>query len=430
MRFHRCQPPMKVRAAHPLANRTIYIPTMAEGASEAVAACFRWLGIDAQPTPPSDESTKEMGARFVCGDECYPALVTLGDLLRATKQPGFDPRHSAFLMPTAEGPCRFGQYGPYLRKVLRGMGLEDVKIVSPTDKNGYADLGEIGPAFMRMMWRGLVANDHLQKALHRTRPYETRAGAADSAYRTSLQDLCDTIASCCQCTGCQLRALGCCMKRARERLRSVPARYDEQLPLIGVVGEIFCRLNAFANDDLVRKLERQGAETWVSDVKEWVEYTNEAHFRDLRRQGHRFSTAMLSAKVRAHAQNRDERALRQPFAPDWVGYEEPGTPELLELAAPYLPADGAIGEMVLNVGKASYLARHGADGVVDISPFTCMNGIVSEAIYPKLSRDLGGIPIRNFYFEGTKTDVEGDLAIFLELARAYQEQKVKEEQKW
>ena len=79
--------------------------------------------------------------------------------------------------------------------------------------------------------------------------------------------------------------------------------------------------------------------------------------------------------------------------------------------------------LVLSIGKAAYLAQHGADGVIDISPFTCMNGIVSEAIYPRLSRDLGGIPIRNFYFEGTKTDVEGNLAIFLELVRSYRERK-------
>ncbi len=51
-----------------------------------------------------------------------------------------------------------------------------------------------------------------------------------------------------------------------------------------------------------------------------------------------------------------------------------------------------------NVGKAVYRARKGAAGIIEISPFTCMNGIVSEAIYPRVSRDLGGIPIRNFYF--------------------------------
>ena len=79
--------------------------------------------------------------------------------------------------------------------------------------------------------------------------------------------------------------------------------------------------------------------------------------------------------------------------------------------------------MVMSVGKVSYLARKGADGIVDISPFTCMNGIVSEAIYPRLSHDLGGIPIRNFYFDGTQSDLDRDVGIYLELARSYREKK-------
>jgi predicted nucleotide-binding protein (sugar kinase/HSP70/actin superfamily) len=75
--------------------------------------------------------------------------------------------------------------------------------------------------------------------------------------------------------------------------------------------------------------------------------------------------------------------------------------------------------MVVNVGKAIYFARKGLDGVIDISPFTCMNGIVCEAIYPRVSRDCGGIPIRNFYFDGAQFNLEQDVGIFLELARNY-----------
>jgi hypothetical protein len=52
-----------------------------------------------------------------------------------------------------------------------------------------------------------------------------------------------------------------------------------------------------------------------------------------------------------------------------------------------------------------------------------MNGIVSEAIYPKLSRVYGGIPIRNFYFDGTQADLDRDLGIYMELARSYREKK-------
>ena len=92
---------------------------------------------------------------------------------------------------------------------------------------------------------------------------------------------------------------------------------------------------------------------------------------------------------------------------------------MLEGARPYLPREGAFGEMVLNVGKVVYLAKKGAAGIIDISPFTCMNGIVCEAIYPRISRDLGGLPIRNFYFDGTQADLDRDLGVYMELARSY-----------
>ena len=115
--------------------------------------------------------------------------------------------------------------------------------------------------------------------------------------------------------------------------------------------------------------------------------------------------------------------LLEPFKEDFVGYEEPPIEVILECARPYLPVDGVMGEMVLNVGKVVYLAQKGADGVIDISPFTCMNGIVSEAVYPRISRDLGGIPIRNFYFDGMQSDVDRDLGVYLELARSYQKRK-------
>ena len=132
---------------------------------------------------------------------------------------------------------------------------------------------------------------------------------------------------------------------------------------------------------------------------------------------------MVKTYIRSHIQHADEQALIAPFEDDFVGYEEPPIEEVLELAWPYLPTGGALGEMVLSVGKAAYLAKHGADGIIDISPFTCMNGIVSEAIYPKLSKAYGGIPIRNFYFDGTQADLDRDLGIYMELARSYREKE-------
>ena len=414
----------KIGPDNPLAGKKVHIPRMPDGSSLAFAHVFRWLGIDAEPTPPSNERTRELGRKFTNGDECYPAIVTVGDFLRVVEQPGFDPERTVFFMPTAEGPCRFGQYAPFLKKILREAGYADAQVLSPTSDNGYADLGDVGSAFTRGAWRALVGGDVLSRAMLQTRPYETVPGAAEVAFEESLQDFCRTLEASCAEPACQMRSLVESLTRARERFHRVPVHYDPETPLIGVVGEIFCRLNTFSNEDLVRRLEGFGAEAWLSHIAEWVAYTNADEVRKLRLQGKAFSLDMLKSRLRSHVQISDEHALTAPFHQDFVGHEEPeDIREILELARPYLPPEGALGEMVLSVGKSAYLAQKGVDGIIDISPFTCMNGIVTESIYPKLSRDYGGIPIRNFYFDGTQSDLDRDLGIYLELARSYREKK-------
>jgi predicted nucleotide-binding protein (sugar kinase/HSP70/actin superfamily) len=136
---------------------------------------------------------------------------------------------------------------------------------------------------------------------------------------------------------------------------------------------------------------------------------------------------MLAATAKNAIQRRDERKLLEPFAEEFVGYEEPHDIEhdVLKAAEPYLPPRGALGEMVLSIGKSVYLYRKGADGIIDISPFSCMNGIVSEAVYHAVSHDHEDIPIRNFYFDATSSNMERDLDIFMELAEAYRRRKTR-----
>ena len=55
--------------------------------------------------------------------------------------------------------------------------------------------------------------------------------------------------------------------------------------------------------------------------------------------------------------------------------------------------------------------------------YATSHGIVSEAVYPKISRDHNGIPIRIFYFDGTQSDLDRDLGVYVELARSYQKKR-------
>ncbi len=402
-----------------ITGKRIYIPPMAYGSARAFAAAFRAIGLDAEPTPPSDNRTRELGARHTSGDECYPAKVTVGDFMRLLERPDVQPSEVALFMPTAEGPCRFGQYAPYLRHVLDANGFGEVEILSPTSQNAYQGMGDLARPFVRTGWRALLCADLLQKLLLMHRPYEAKRGDTESVYEASLADLCRTLETTPVVPAVQLEALRQSLIRSRGRFRKLAGRRGDALPLIGIVGEIFCRLNTFSNENLVSSLEGYGAEAWLSDIVEWIWYTDSERFRKLKLEGRMISREALRAWISRRVQKHDEHVLMAPFAEDFRGREEPDIYEILESARPYLPREGAFGEMVLNIGKAVFLARKGAAGIIDISPFTCMNGIVCEAIYPKLSRDLGGIPIRSFYFDGTQSDLDRDLGVYMELARSY-----------
>jgi len=105
------------------------------------------------------------------------------------------------------------------------------------------------------------------------------------------------------------------------------------------VGEIFCRLNNFSNQDLVRRLEAAGAECWMADIAEWIVYTNMEEVRNLRLAGRTYSWEMIKSKLRSRIQHADEHALRSRFAEDFA-------------------FPGAEGEMVMNLGRSASLALH------------------------------------------------------------------------
>jgi predicted nucleotide-binding protein (sugar kinase/HSP70/actin superfamily) len=407
-----------------LLGRDMYIPRMSVEGASTFAAAYRAFGVNAQPSPEGDARSLELARQYTIGEECYPEIVTLGAFLKVIDDSGFSPENTAFLMPTANGPCRFGQYRQVLTKVLSEKGLDEVMVVSPTSANGYEGFGENASDLMRLCWWALVAGDGLRKLLLQTRPYETNEGDSDRAHAECLEMICSVIEKRDVDMKNKMKQLVGTMEQIGSRFAAIPAEYTRDKPLIGVIGEIYCRLDDYANSNLIRRIEKFGGETWLASITEWFWYTNFMHKHDLRLQGQRFSKSMLGVIIKNRFQKKDEHKLLAPLHSRFEGYEEPeDVASLLEPAEPYLPYWGSLGEMVLNAGGSIHLFEKGADGVVDISPFTCMNGIISEALYPKISEDHDGMPIRSFYFDGTEADYDRDVEIFLELATTYKRRK-------
>ncbi|MFC1541160.1 hypothetical protein ACFL50_01780 [Candidatus Latescibacterota bacterium] len=407
-----------------LKGKTMYLHPMTRGGATLLAATFRSVDVNARILPPSDPNTLDLGNMYSSGEECLPEKVTLGDYIKITESEGFDPDNTVFLMPTANGPCRFGQYVHLLKSILKKRKMENIRIISPSSQDGYSEIEGVNLAFFRTAWISLISSDILRKMLLNTRPYEKNAGDTDLVYENGLAMLEKILEQQGISFGKRIRLLREKLIEIRDDFRAIDANYDKSKPLIGVLGEIFCRLNRFANEDMIRKLEEHGAETWIADVGEWIFYTDWVRSNTMIRQGKKFSGKMALAKLKNFVMKKDEHVLLEPFHDDFIGYEEPANPEIIvDLGRPYLPAEGALGEMAISIGRSIYLYTKGVDGIVDISPFSCMNGIVSEAIYPSLSRDNDNIPCRVFYYDGINVDLDRDIGIYMELVKGYKSQK-------
>jgi len=405
-------PPVRHRLTG-LKDRVIYIPHMADHAY-AFAAAFEACGLKADVFPESTEETLEYGRKYTTGKECFPCIVTTGDLIRITKQPDFDPQKVAIFFPSGSGPCRYGQYHRFHRLLLDQLGYPDIPIFAPEqDESLYEDVAALGKKFRRLGWQGIVAVDLLYKMLHETRPYEVVKGATDRVYARCLQKICDDIR--------HERSLIETFDEIIREFETIEVDRSEEKPLIGIVGEIFVRLNRFSNEDVIRKVEALGGEVWLSPLSEWIYYTNfTARMRNTIKKKW---LSNLKLAIVEHFQKKDEETLMNFLSRYLRNSHEPETEEIIEKASAYLHPSFE-GEAILSVGKAIDLKEEGASGVINIMPFTCMPGTIVSAILKRFREENQHFPILNMAYDGQEqTNTLTRLEAFMHQAREFQQQK-------
>jgi predicted nucleotide-binding protein (sugar kinase/HSP70/actin superfamily) len=385
--------------------------------SFAVQAAMQAFGMRAEVMPEPDDETTKIGQDLVLGRECAPCMVTVGDVIRLSRRPGFDPKSAAVLMPTAPGPCRFGQYSVLHRHILDEQGLEGVEILSPSSENAYFGFGEHPKRFRLLAWDGIVAVDLLQQLLHRYRPYECEQGRADAIYAEGLPRILAAVRR-------KNKGLIDVLRRCGEQFEALAIDESEDRPLIGVIGEIYVRCNKFTNLDVIRRVEALGGEVSLATVTEWVYLTtwNPAFYARMRGDYLAWLGHTLTLKYQRHR----ERLLTRPVAPLLRHPYETPTGQLKKSISAYLEPTIET-EAVMTLAKAVELGRHGASGILAVMPFSCMPGIISAAIAPRLRADLGHIPWLDISYDLQKSaNIETRLEAFMSQARHFQRRALAE----
>jgi predicted CoA-substrate-specific enzyme activase len=387
-------------------DRTIYIPYMCDTAV-VLASAMRGAGIDAQVLPFPDEDSILIGRQYTTGRECFPAILTAGDMIKKIRASDFIPEKSAFFMAQGSGPCRFGQYYKLHRIILDDMNLHDIPIFAPNQGPSlFDDLGSMGLKFLAATWDGLCAIDVLEAASRRIRPYEHTRGSTDRLYQTVFKDLCSALE-----LGTSIVPI---LKKAKRLFSRLPRDSGPGKPRIGIVGEIFVRSQKYSNNFIEKKLEDLGCEVCLPSIAEWFFYTNFTRVRNCRwfKQDRR---ALFTKVFNTYMTWRHDTIYRLFGVPS-----ESDISKLLDHASE-LVHHTYEGETILTIGKTLECIHDNFAGVINVMPFTCMPGNIVSTLYKKIKDTYPHFPLFNLSLDGLEHGVDSmRLETFANQAKNYQ----------
>ncbi|MBU1782734.1 CoA activase [bacterium] len=391
-----------------LQDKLIYVPYMGDKALGLVAGLIS-VGLKARLFPEADQETLKWGRKYTSGKECYPCIITTGDMVKVIKNNGLDCDKIAFFMPSGNGPCRFGQYYSLQKLVLEELNLSHVPIITLNqDSNFVKELGSLGSKFSKVSWQGIVSIDLLDQLLRETRPYEVEKGTTDKVYQECLQKIFNTLVH----SGdiCQT------MKDIREAFSQIPTKYQEK-PVIGIVGEAFVRETPFSNNYIVQQIEKLGGEVWLAPLSEWFYYLN---FTRKRRELHKkdFHSYFVSLKNNLFQRFTDHQ-IKKNLKGFIRNYDHSRIEEIVELGSPYIHPSFE-GEAILSIGKSRDFFYKGLSGIINVMPFTCMPSTIVNSIYKKFREDHDNIPSLSLAYDGQEeTNTLVRLEAFLYQAKQY-----------
>jgi len=391
-------------------HETVLIPSMGPE-SLAAAAVLKGYGISVEALPFVDSESLVAGRRHTSGKECLPMTLTLGSMLqRVEREP--DSRF-LFLMPATCGPCRLGSYHTLDQIVIERLGLQSrVRVWSPPWGDYFQGLPS---GIAALVFTGVTAMGVLQDALTHVRPAERHPGEADRIHhrwqarllrelqKAAAGDLSPARVLLEVSTGSAYGIPALLRKALRSLAKTETGKV---LPRVLITGEVYVRLEPFANGFIAQQLNDRGIRVAVDSSAEVLLYSDHTAWVNGDKKG-------PSAHLESWIQGRVAQ-LCQREATYCLGLPAKASMrEILRAAAPYM-RDAIECETVLSLGGPLHAWHMGEiDAAVLSGPLECMPNKLAEAQFihamereglTTLTLSMNGEPIDpevldNFAFE-------------------------------
>ncbi|MGX7243546.1 acyl-CoA dehydratase activase-related protein [Enterococcus quebecensis] len=332
--------------------------------------------------PADDREAVNVGLKYVNNDACYPAIISIGQLVEALESGEYDLNHVSVMMTQTGGGCRATNYIPLLRKALNDAGFPQVPVVSVSMGNKGV---ESNPGFkftLPMLKRIAVAfiyGDLFERVVYRTRPYETKVGMIDALHDKWLKQVEKNVRN------GSLTLFNRNMKKIIKEFDEVPLK-DLQKPKVGVVGEILVKYSPTANNDIVRLLEAEGAEAVVPDIIGFMNYSlyNQVwKYENMGMSKQSKNLAQFAIRIIEYVEKPMDKALRSSKRFDGLS----SIYELAEDAGKILSIGNHTGEGWFLTGEMIELLKSNVNNIVCMQPFGCLpNHVVGKGVIKELRR--------------------------------------------
>jgi len=316
----------------------------------AWSAALRKVGVEPFIPPYTSKKTLSLGTKHSPEAICLPYKLILGNFVEALEG-GSD----YVAMITSPGICRLGEYGKCIQNALHDLGY-DARYIELQLYDGiegmYRFLRELteknNPVLfakaITLAIRKVFLIDDLETKLAYLRAREIKIGDAEKAFNKAVK-IVEAEDS--------LSKLKNAKKLAFAEMDKVKIDTTREILHVDITGEIFLVCDPVSNQNIERELGKMGVEVRKS-------LTVSSFLKDA-----------IIPKVFKKGETHLERANR--------------------LAKPYLMRDIG-GDALECVSDVAYANERGIDGIIHISPFTCMPEIMSQNIFPSM-RENCEIPI-------------------------------------
>lgn len=318
--------------------------------SIAWGAALRKVGLEPFTPPYTNKKTLSLGTKHSPEAICLPYKLILGNFIEAIEG-GTD----YVAMISSPGICRLGEYGSSIRNALSDLGYEANYIelaLYDGFKGMYRFLSELtgknNPILfaraINMLVKTIFVLDDLETALAYYRAREITFGTAEKNFNKGLKYITDANNS---------KELKAAKKKALGELAKTKFDENREILHVDITGEIFLVLDYFSNQNIERELGKMGVQTRRS-------LTVGSFLKDA-----------IIPKIFRKGETHLQRAFR--------------------MAKPYLMRDIG-GDSLECISDVAWASEKGKDGLIHISPFTCMPEIMTQNIFPNMREDCN-IPI-------------------------------------